>query len=116
MTNSNDLIDVFNGGNEYFSHWMKPFIFTNGVKALAEALQCYWLLDVIISYQGDTKVNSQPFQVWNLSRVRGNEFMVSPEDGNNKQLLKQSIPFSDFPNDTVRIWLIDNCLLLPAEY
>ena len=38
---------------------------TDGVIALAEAAGCYWLLDIVGSYQTDDKLDPE-FQVWKL--------------------------------------------------
>lgn len=44
-----DLISQFSGGSDgRYRHWAnKRFIYTAGVKAVAEALGAYWLLDIV---------------------------------------------------------------------
>jgi hypothetical protein len=38
------------------------------------------------------------------------------EDTGKKSLIIQSIEFSDFPLDYIKIWVIDKVALLPSEY
>jgi hypothetical protein len=38
------------------------------------------------------------------------------EDTGNKPLISQSIEFSDFPLEYIKIWVIDKVALLPSEY
>ena len=89
---------------------------TCGVKDLLEEKSCYWLMDAILSYQMYPKVRKEAFQSWKLSRVKKDKFLLTCDDGNGNILAKQSIPFSDFPDDTCNIWLCDKVLLLPSEY
>jgi hypothetical protein len=37
-------------------------------------------------------------------------------DTNNPELVKQEIMHTDFPLETVQVWLIDGVMLLPSEY
>jgi hypothetical protein len=37
-------------------------------------------------------------------------------DGNNNFIVGQEIPYSDFPIDSIELWIIDGVALLPSEY
>ena len=37
-------------------------------------------------------------------------------DIGEKPLVTQNIPFTDFPLDTIDLWLCDGVLMLPSEY
>lgn len=119
-TSANDKLVWFTGTYNYYKHFGK-FVITDGVKYLAERYQCFWLLDVIFSHQISKKVSSEQFQTWELERKfvgekPTNKFVVTGDDGNKNTLVRQEIPFSDFEDDKVRLFLIDNVLLLPSEY
>ena len=116
MTHANDTIKTGNGTEDYYPHWLPGWVFTDGVKDLADACNSYWLIDLIVSHQTDTKVKTQEFQVWDLKRIKGNRFIAICTDGDKNHVTQQVIPFSDFPFDTATIWLIDGVLLLPTEY
>ena len=62
-----NLINQTTGTTSY--HRFSPFpnypVITDGVQALAEAAGCYWLLDIVGSYQKNIKLD-KAFQVWTL--------------------------------------------------
>jgi len=38
------------------------------------------------------------------------------DDGNGNELLRQAIPYTDFPLDEITLYLTERTLLLPGEY
>jgi len=74
----------------------------------------YWLYDLILSYQ--MKLRNELFQVWKLTRQPDQKWYVECSDGNGGFLVGQEIPYSDFPIDSIELWLIDGVCLLPSEY
>ena len=76
----------------------------------------YWLIDLVISYQGTREINLQRFQVWELKRKKDCKFSILATDGNDNFIASQQIPFSDFPFDIATLWLVDGCMMLPTEY
>lgn len=116
MKNTNADFGSSNGSEHFFSHQPSLIIYTDGVKELAETCQAYWLIDLIISHQCNDEVKMQRFQVWELRRVEKDQFFIYATDGNNNKVATQTIPFSDFPYDSATFWLVDGCMMLPAEY
>jgi len=107
-------------GTEHYYNFMNLKL-TDGVKYLAEKGKCWWLLDVILSYQG--KLKNVPFQLWEVVRktpeIEGFDFKATVtcrEDAGLKPLVTQLIPYTDFPLDEVKLYLIDGVILLPSEY
>lgn len=104
----------FTGTMQYFRHWMK-FNYTDGVKFLAETGNCFWLLDAIGSYQ--YKVKNIPFQVWTLKVSEDKTAVLEMrEDSNTPVIIKQEIPYTDFPLKEITLFYIDGVLLLTSEY
>ena len=116
MKNANSNFGSGNGSENFYCHRPSLILYTDGVKDMAEGCQAYWLIDLIISHQCKKEVNLERFQVWNLSRVKDSLFKIIATDGNDNRVAFQQIPFSDFPHDMATIWLVDGCLMLPAEY
>ena len=117
MTNANKFFETFIGSEKFHRYGMATeFIYTEGVKAVVEKCEAYWFLDLIISHQMFESVSKEPFQVWTLKRLLEFQFIALATDGNDNWVSSQKIPFSDFPYDSVTIWLVDKCLLLPSEY
>jgi hypothetical protein len=106
----------FTGSLERYRHWTHRFIFTPGVKYLADAAEAWWLIDLIASHCRHPRLRGETFQVWKLSVAPDRSATLLIEDGNNHPLLKLSIHCTDFPLDKATLWLIDDTLLLPSEY
>ena len=88
---------------------------TDGIIALAEAAECFWLLDIIGSYQTDKNLYPD-FQVWTLTV--NHEYCTGIVYGYNdiELIVTQEIPYTDFPLDEVKLYLMNGVILLPSEY
>jgi hypothetical protein len=104
-----------------FSPFPSCPVCTAGVIQLAEAAGCYWLLDIIGSYQYSRKLD-KAFQIWTLEvydeKTAKKEKCAAVVKGfNDKELIiKQKIPFTDFPLEKLKLYLMDSVILLPSEY
>ena len=116
MTNANDNFGNSNGSDNFYVQKPSLILYTDGVKSMAESCGAYWLIDLVVSYQGTREINLQRFQVWELTRVKEQKFSILASDGNDNRIASQQIPFSDFPFDAATLWLVDGCLMLPTEY
>lgn len=104
----------FTGTENYYRHWLK-FNYTDGVRFLAQEVECYWLLDAIGSYQ--YKVKNIPFQIWTL-KVNEDKTAVleMKEDSGQPVIIRQEIQYTDFPLEGIELYFIDGVLLLTSEY
>lgn len=103
-------LEQFCGTETYYQH-ISGKCFTAGVKYLADNAECYWLLDKILFTN-----RSEPFQVWKLLVQDQTGTLTMIEDIGCPELVKQRIPYTDFPLDSITLWLIDGILILPNEY
>lgn len=90
-------------------------VITDGVFMLAEAASCYWLLDIIGSYQSNRKLDKS-FQVWKLTVNTENESAVVQGNNDTTLIVTQEIPYTDFPLEELTLYLMDGVILLPAEH
>ena len=104
------------GSLERFRHWSGRFVYTPGVRHLAERAGAYWLIDLIASWQLDPNVKREEFQVWTLDVRPGRTATAVATDGNDTVLASQDIAYTDFPLACISLWLTDGVLLLPGEY
>jgi hypothetical protein len=89
--------------------------YTDGIKGMADKFGAYWLTDVVGSYQtGKTK--NIPFQIWTIKSENDKAVVEMKEDTNEPVLIRQKIPFTDFPEGILKMYCIDGILLLPSEY
>ena len=105
----------FTGTENYYKHWLGGFRYTDGVKFLADEAEAYWLLDAIFSHQL-RKVRTMPFQLWTLTVTNSNAVLSMKEDTGSAEVVHQDIPYTTFPLDEIKLYLIDGVLLLPSEY
>ncbi|NOS92279.1 MAG: hypothetical protein HOP30_10185 [Cyclobacteriaceae bacterium] len=86
-------------------------LYTEGVKYLAERGDCYWLLDIIVSYQGKLPVENQ---VWELMHDK-NKIFVKCSDEKLNVLISQEIELSGFALDSLKLYLTKGVLMLQGE-
>jgi hypothetical protein len=96
---------------------------TDGVRQLADAAECWWLVDLVVSHQWGIfeRHGAQPFQSWTLTRnKRGHGAVAECTDGNGLLLAKQRIPYTDFPLPSVGLRVVDDLsthtIMMPSEY
>ena len=115
MKNANDELSNFTGTQDWYRHFT-GLLYTDGILAMAEKFQAYWLIDLVFSHQLSPEVKVQPFQKWVLKRVENDAFIAIADDGNDLVIAEQEIPFSDFDADIVTLFYTAGVLLLPSEY
>ncbi|WP_193200618.1 DUF6876 family protein [Nostoc sp. MG11] len=110
-------LEQFTGSEIVYRHSLGMLRYTEGVKYLAQATQCYWLLDAIGSYQH--RLGSNPrlreFQAWRLVVENKSGTLICEED-TDIEVLRQSIPYTDFPLPEITLYLAQKVLMLPFEY
>jgi hypothetical protein len=103
------------GTTKYTKHWL-GYLMTDGIVALAEAADCFWLLDAIASYRHNKNL-SKDFQSWKLKVDTENKTAtLTGTNGNDKAIVSQDIEYTTFPLDEVDIWVEGGVMLLPAEH
>ena len=102
----------FTGTTQYFRHWTKRIVYTDGVQFLAEQAGAYWLIDLIASYQ-PVKVERQ---YWTLKADDVNYCAIC-KNGDGGILVEQKIEYSDFPRRLMPfdLYLQNGVLYLPSE-
>ena len=128
MLTETDL-NQFIGTTQYY-RYLLGLKLTDGVKYLADEAGAYWLLDIIASYQTNQKICNEHFQIWELKLSPKDEeaaktkpptnrraaVVTMKTDTNEPLLVRQEIMHTDFPLDSIALWLIDGVILLPSEY
>lgn len=115
-TLTQDELDQFTGSEVLYKHPLMPrYSYTSGVRFLARRAECYWLLDAIVSHQHSAAVRREPFQSWTLTRTGSRAALVCTDGDSDTPVVRQEIEFTDFPLDSVTVWVEDNVLMLPTE-
>jgi len=100
----------FTGSENFYRHWLGG-IYTDGIMAVAEKFQAYWLIDAVFSYR-----RSEAFQIWTLEVKKRQGILTMKEDSDRKPLVKQFIPYTDFPEGILKMYFVNGVLHLPSEY
>ena len=104
------------GSEHIYRHWTGTLRFTDGVKYLGDEAGAYWLIDNIAWASMTAKLADQDFVFWKLQVHADRTATLSAEDGDDRVLLSQPVPWTDFPLEEVRLLVTNNTLLLPSEY
>lgn len=119
MTDTKELIKdlkQFTGTEQWYRNPLFPnFLYTDGVKYLAEQAGAYWLIDYVFNNQFQKDIKEHPFQVWKIA-VDDSKAVIRVEDGNDNLIKLFKINYTDFPISDFSVWFTDNVLLLPTEY
>ena len=100
-----------------FFHQVYRFLFTDGVKYLADQAGAYWLIDAIGSYQPGIRRRHplmQEFQIWTLEK-RDQCWLLTGGSDTGDQTIIQEIEYSNFPLDSITLYLENELLCLPQE-
>ncbi len=98
------------GTETWTKHWAGFGTYTDGVRAIAETAEAFWLLDAIFSYR-----RKEQFQLWVLNVVDGKAILTMQEDSDLEPVVTQEINFTDFPTGRWEFYLENEVLCLPDE-
>ena len=112
-----DIIKYANGTTDYHQFSAHPGfpVITDGVYEVAQAAQCFWLLDAIGAYQKNSKLDKY-FQVWDLTVDLSDETAVLYGYNDAELIITQEISYTDFPLEKFKVYLMNGVILLPGEY
>jgi len=107
-------------GSQTFTRWtpVSNSVLTEGTLYVAEQAGAYWLFDAIQSHLDENKAD---FAESTLEVNADDSAVLTITDGDDGKIAIQHIPFTDFPQQEIKIWSARNELgahthLLPSEY
>ena len=111
----------FHGTSMYHKHLYpgkSPLLMTDGIKFVRDTLDAFLLMDSLLIYQSHKALRDVKFQIWELKQSPKDMTwnLSCRSDVGTKPLISQSIEFSDFPLNFIKIWIIDGVVILPSEY
>lgn len=112
-------LQQFIGTENYYRHWFRRFVYTDGVHYVAEEGAVYWLLNAIASYQTRQLLRDpmlQEIQFWELQVNPDSSAVLRCLRDTDDVALTQEIEFTDFPLDSIKFYLTQGVLMLPSEY
>jgi len=112
----------FHGSETIYKIPLLGTFYTEGIKYLAEAAECFWLVtDVSVIAKG--LKDRSPFITIAIRIISGKEkesigygAIIRYSDGNDHILETQKYHLADFPMERLRLYFVNDTLLLPGEY
>jgi len=112
----------FHGTEQFFKIPLIKTRFTQGIKYLAESTDCYWLV-TDASVVAKSLLNRSYFITVDFRKMevkekqsKGYDALIVYSDGNGNVLERQYYHATDFPLDSLRLFFVQNTLMLPSEY
>ena len=112
-----DLAQFTGTANWYRHPFARNVLYTDGIRYVAITAGAYWLIDEIAFKQHLPKFIEQEFQVWTLKvNLENTTAILTCDDGNKNIFFEKKIYYTDFPLDEIKIYFVNNVILLPREY
>ena len=104
-----ERLQYFTGTEMFYQIPLLRTRFTDGLKYLSEVAECFWLIT-------DTSVIAK--SLMNRSEFITIDFKRLPEEKQDYSGYEAEIIYSatDFPLDELRLFFVNNTLMLPSEY
>lgn len=108
----------FTGTEQYYRHWTRILVYTDGVKFLAESAGAYWLLDAVALAQPRARRDPalREFQLWELSVRKDRSAILVCSRDSEDEAFRREIDYTDFPMEYVKLYVEGEVLLLPSEH
>tara|TARA_R110002020_G_scaffold80310_2_gene200475 strand:+ start:652 stop:957 length:306 start_codon:yes stop_codon:yes gene_type:complete len=96
--------------------------YTEGVKNLAEAAHCYWLVTDAAVISKSLMPKSSFLVIYfkrfskKMQECLHKEAQITYADGNGTILFQQDYELTDLPLDELRLFFVGDMLMLPNEY
>jgi hypothetical protein len=117
MSLTKDDLAQFTGSETFYRHGLvRRITYTEGVQYVAEHGGAYWLIDKIATNQLDPKIAAESFQVWKFTVNSESFASLVCEDGNDNEVFRETITYTDFPLDEIRFYCDCGVIMLPSEY
>jgi hypothetical protein len=89
-------------GSEFFYRCLNPnFVMSEGVKYLAEAAECHWLIDALPPYIGRFEKHLAVVEL----KKSGNQWMLTLADRYGKVRVSELVDYCTFPLPEIRLFV-----------
>ncbi|MCK0115170.1 DUF6876 family protein [Gelidibacter sp. F63206] len=112
----------FHGTEMFYQIPLLGTRFTDGLKYLANVADCFWLITdtsvIAKSLRCRTEFVTIDFKRLSIEEqdITGYEAEIIYTDGNDNILEKHGYRVTDFPLDELRLYFVNDTLMLPSEY
>ncbi|TQO39712.1 hypothetical protein GQ41_4401 [Arenibacter algicola] len=117
-----ERIQHFNGSLVLYQIPLIRTKFTEGIRYLAQAGECFWLVTdtsvIAKSLMDKSRFITIDFRKFNKEEkdIMGYAAKIDYSDGNGHIFETQKYHLTDFPLDELRLFFVEDTLMLPSEY
>ncbi|MFL1012564.1 DUF6876 family protein [Flavisericum labens] len=118
----NERLQYFNGSEVFYQIPLLRTRFTDGIKYLADAAECFWLVtdSSVVAKSLRDRSSWVTIDFKRLPKDKreasGYEAEIIYSDGNDNVLERHGYNVTDFPLDELRLFFVNDTLMLPSEY
>ena len=117
-----DSLQHFHGTNQFYKLSLMNTRYTDGIHFLAHKASCFWLI-TDASVIAKSLMDKNYFITIDFKRLSEQEQLekqceaiINYSDGNGNIYETHRYNVTDFPLDELRLFFVDNTLMLPSEY
>jgi len=113
-----ERLSDFKSSNQVYVHRLSEswkMMLSEGSYFVREAADCYWLFDLILSYQSSSALIGIMMQKWNIRKVRRGQLQIVCEDRNGDVLIARTMK-RRFALDDLTIYVTGNFARLKSEF
>jgi len=109
-------LDRFSGTEQYH-RYLCGILLTDGVKYLADAGECHWLLGIIASFypQIRSNVRLSEFCLWQAEKKGDGAIISAKEDTGEPAFVEQHLDYAELPFD-IKLYQCGKVVMLRSEY
>lgn len=117
-----ERLQYFNGSEVFYQIPLLRTRFTDGIKYLADAAECFWLVTDSSVVAKSLRERSSWVTIdfkrlpEDKREASGYEAEIIYSDGNDNILERHGYNVTDFPLDELRLFFVNDTLMLPSEY
>jgi len=92
----------FIGSENYYRHFLlKNFLYTDGMKFLADEVGAHWFIDLVASHLVHSEtLRKESFQLWAIElNDNGGGLVTVRSDSGRPPIVTQEIDYTDFPEN-----------------
>lgn len=115
-------LETFTGTETFYNIPLLKTRFTDGIKYLADAANCFWLV-TDVSVIAKSLMNRSRFITIDFKKLSkemqdyiGYEAIIEYSDGNGRILETHKYHSTDFPLNKLRLFFTEDTLYLPSEH
>jgi hypothetical protein len=112
---ASQLAQYYGSEQFFFNPLFRSIKYTEGVKYLSDNGAAWLITDILAVLKGDRKVKAEEF-VSICFTVKDRAGVILMTDGNDKELYKQLVEYTDFPIAEVKMFYTSGVLMLSSEY